>query len=261
MKHSILLYKNIINELSITLKNIINEGVESSVNLNDVLKVLTPFGWKYSDTKSGFKIQKGPYLVTFHKKHDKSSNNKVDVGGLDLIREKIIEEFYQTGDLSTINAIDWKAWRLPNPLKRELKEYDPVTGKKIEKEKQLNKGQKLNQLRQEKAIKDANETYKDAALFKIYPDDNDSLYIMAVSGVGNRLKYNICRNENDRRPLQKQWTYDIKKENSDYYFGKDDMRMLKTKYYKILSDGSLEKKYAFIGESVNLKKYKKLLCN
>ena len=82
----------------------------------------------------------------------------------DKIREYIIDEFNQTGDLTAIKSIPWKEWRLPDPFNRELRNIDPETGKKIDKKPEQNIGHILQHARMEKDKKRANELYRDAAL-------------------------------------------------------------------------------------------------
>lgn len=247
------LYENIMKSVAKNLKKVLNEGVPSVVPLKDVLKAIEPIGWTYTHSSSGdgFKLTKGEHTIYGHLKHghSKDMNRIVDVGGLDELRTCLILDFYKSNDPTQINSIDWKYWRLPNPFIRELVEYDPITGIKKEVKPVLNKGQQLNIQRKEKAIRDANNMYKDAALIKIDHNNPDSAYIIMAHTTTGTIKYNTCRSENDRRPLLKEWVTDFDNIDGNYYFGKINMRILKIKFHKVLSDGSLDKKVFRIDES------------
>lgn len=221
------------------------EGVQSVVPLSDLKRILEPFGWIYSrGTGDGCKFSKGKYIVYFHLKHGnaKDDNRKMDVGGLDKIREYLIDEFRETGDLTTIKSIPWKEWRLPDPLKRELKNIDPETGNKIKKKPEQNMGHILQRARMEKDKRKANELYKDAALWKIDHDREDSAYVISVVNKSGKTEYNICRSVDDRRPLLKNWTLDYKELDGNILLGRDNMRTFRTNYYKVNPDGTLDKK-------------------
>ena len=240
--------------VSKTVKRCLNEGSTSTVTLRDVLKAIQPYGWQYQRCKSdSYKFIKGEHVVFGHLKHNAAldANRFIDINSLDSLRTYFIEDFYESRDLELIKSIDWRSWNLADPLKRELSNIDPNTGKERQKELKLNKGQELSKLKQEKAIKAANELYKTAALIKITHDDQDSAFILISQKENQVTIYNTCRSVNDRRPLLNQWTTDMVEKDGSYYFGKDDMRMFKTKFYKVLPSGQLDKKVDFMQESID----------
>lgn len=240
----------------------LSEGVQSVVPLSDVKKIMEPFDWTYTrGTGDSCKFSKGKYTVYFHLKHNASNDDRrfLDVGGLDKLREYIVDEFLKTGDPSNINSIPWEVWRLPDPFKRELKDYDSKTGKKKEIKQEPNIGQKLNKAKVEREINDANELYKDDQLLKV----SDTCYIITHVNEKGVLMYNICRGKNDRRPILKNW-YDgrtnYKKVGKDHYFGKDNLRDISTRFYKVLDDGTLDKvENIDLRESKNIEKNLELL--
>lgn len=240
----------------------INEGSnESVISLSYLKKTLEPFGWKFSHSTGGdnIKATKGKYVNSGHLLHGNRSddNRKIDIAYLNRLRKMFIDEFFETGDLSTIKSIPWDEWRLMNPLDRELKDYDVETGKKKENEVDLNTGQKLNQAKIKKQINTSNELYKDAQLWKIDDSDENSLYIMMNINDKGKPEYNTCRSFDDRRPILKEWVsqMNFKKEGKYYYFGKDDMKIFHTKFYKVLPDGKLDKKETIsLRESKNIEK-------
>lgn len=69
----------------------------------DVMNVISRFGWTGRRNGVRYIVSKGPYTVTFHIKHNKSQI--MDVGGLDRLRTKLIEEFLNTHNPETINNI------------------------------------------------------------------------------------------------------------------------------------------------------------
>lgn len=225
------------------------EGVGASVKLSSLIKILKPFGWEYVRAKGGdsFKFIKGKHTVCGHLEHGnaKDENRLIDVNTIDQIRTYMIEDFYETGDLTAIKNIDWKRLGHKDPLSRELKNIDPETGK--EREKELNIGQKLNKIRNEKSIDKANTLYKDCVLFRIdYSDENSAYIIMNYDDKGYE-KYNICKSETDRRPLLKNWMDAYKEIDGEYYLGKINWNAnsIKVSYKKVLSDGSLDNRVAF----------------
>lgn len=229
------------------------EGVQSVISLSDAKRILEPLGWTFTrGTGDGCKFSKGKYVVYFHLKHGNSrdDNRKMDVGGLDKIREYIIDEFNQTGDLTAIKSIPWKEWRLPDPFNRELRNIDPETGKKIDKKPEQNIGHILQHARMEKDKKRANELYRDAALWKVDHDSENSVYIMSIVNKFGKNEYNICRSYNDRRPLLKNWTTNYREIDGDILLGKDNMKIFKTNYHKVNPDGTLDKKI-YLSESKN----------
>ena len=54
-------------------------------------------------------------------------------------------------------------------------------------------------------IQEANETYKDAVIFKLYPTDKDS----RIFGMKFNNQFNLCRGSMDRRPLYDEWFDEI----------------------------------------------------
>ena len=163
------LSKVVFNELKRIHTNAVNEGVESKMSLTDVMYVLSPFGWPERRNGVRYVISKGPYTVTFHIKHNKT--HTMDVGSLDQLRTKFIEEFLETKDPETIASIPWDKWLLPDPFKRELKDYDRFTGQLKTTENpdepvELSRVEKMRQARTEKSIQKYNEVLKDAVLLK-----------------------------------------------------------------------------------------------
>ena len=240
----------------------LNETV-ANVSFQELKKTLEPLGYEISRSKGddGFKIvtPDSKNTVYGHLKHgnSKDENRKIDPNTLDLVRQYMIDAFKESGNLTPIKSIDWKHWALTNPLDRELRDYNPETGEKIEKEKEKKLDEKMAQARLNKSISTANEKFKDAALWKIdYKDENSAFIIMITDKHGNSI-YNTCRSEEDRRPLHKEWftSTNYEEREDGYYFGKDDMRSFKTKFYKVELDGSLRKKYSYIKESLDVKKF------
>ena len=246
------LSKVVFNELKRIHTNVVNEGVESKMSLADVMNVISPFGWTARRNGVRYVISKGPYTVTFHIKHNKS--HTMDVGSLDQLRTKFINEFLETKDPETINSIPWDKWLLMDPFKRELKEYDRHTGqlKTAEEPVELSKVEKMRQARTEKAIQKYNELLKDAVLLKIDYNDPESAYIMMDQDSNRNVRYNTCRAEDDRRPLLKVWMDNYRKDDKGQYLGKIDWRNATVKYYKLLTNGTIEKTSTMtLDESLN----------
>lgn len=241
------LSKIVFNELKRIHENAVNEGVESKMSMADVMNVISPFGWTARRNGVRYIVSKGPYTVTFHIKHNKT--HTMDVGSLDQLRTKLIEEFLETNDPETINSIPWNKWLLMDPFKRELKDYDRFTGQlKTEEEPdeyvELSRVEKMRRVRTEKIIQKYNELLKDAVLFKIDYNDPDSAYIMMDQDSNGNVRYNTCRSENDRRPLLKVWMDNYRKTDDIQYLGKIDWRNATVKYYKVLPNGTIEKTIA-----------------
>lgn len=216
---------------------ILTEGVESVASLGDVRKLLEPFGWKYiRGTGDSCKLVKGKYVVYFHLKHGNSldNNRKLDVGGLDIVRKYLIDEYTETGDATLINKIPWKLWRLPNPFDRELKDIDPETGKK------------LSDVESEKNYEVVAQLFKNVCVMK----NEDG-------------KFNLCKSMEDKTPLLDRWYpvympsrklhgkmclgYEVEEFNKNEEFG--------THLFVIKEDGTLGEVYDldYVVESV--KKY------
>lgn len=252
--------------------SILNEGNVSKVTLSELIKLLVPFGWKHAHSSSGdgYKFMKDDVVVYFHLKHGNSldANRKMDVNGLDCIREKIVKDFKEDGDPTLINSIDWSRWATgPSPFRRELKDYDPVSGKRKEvsnpEAEVLPIGQKLALARKQKAVALANEKYKDCRVFKIDPTDENSAYIIEkITDDGRGLEYNTCRSSEDRRPMVRKWTPKncFQKNQGEYYFGFGDMRDISIRYHQVFHDGTIDKKERRdLRESKNIsKKFKKI---
>lgn len=249
------LSKVVFNELKRIHTNTVNEGVESKMSLTDVMNVISPFGWTARRNGVRYVISKGPYTVTFHIKHNKT--HTMDVGSLDQLRTKFIEEFLETNDPETINSIPWNKWLLTDPFKRELKDYDRLTGQLKTTEEpdepvELSRVEKMRQARTEKSIQKYNELLKDAVLLKIDYNNPDSAYIMMDQDSNRNVRYNTCRSEDDRRALLKVWMDNYRKDDNGQYLGKIDWRNATVKYYKLLSNGTIEKTIAMtLDESLN----------
>lgn len=237
----------------------INEGVESVVKFSELCDFLSRFGWevKHKSSGDGITISKGRHIVGGHLKHgnSKDENRKVDINTIDKVREYIIQDFIDGDDLSfeAIKEIPWERWNLKDPLKKELKNIDPETGKEYEVEPELNMGHILNKAKVDKALRKATEDYKDAVLWKIDDNDENSAYIMSMVNKFGGLEYNTCRSMEDRRPIYTKWYGKslYKKIGKYYYFGKDDFRINKTKFYRILSNGRMDR-----NENVELRESK-----
>lgn len=237
----------------------LNEGTQSIVSLSELLKYIEPGGWEYIRCGGdSVKFKKGKYTVKGNLKHGHSidANRMVDIKTINYLKSFLIDDFYETGEMTLLKNIPWDKWNLKDPFKKELKDYDPETGMKREKEVVLNTGQRLNNEKIKKNIKDANELYKDSALWKIDNDSDDSAYIITSTNNTGRVIYNTCRSSEDRRPILKNWTSDYREKDGNYYFGKDDMRTLDTKYYQVLSNGNLDK-----NEFLELRESKKIQNN
>ena len=209
-----------------------NEGVESVITFSELSKLLYPFGWRYKLGTGGRCIfSKGGYKITFHLKHGGSmENRKMDVGGLDMIRGFMIEDFEKTGDPSEINAVPWEKWRLPNPFNRELSDYDSKTGLKKSDIDMMNNVEIVDQL------------------FK-------NVYVIK----NQKGEYNLCRSESDKRPLLDRWypLYEVSKQLGVMCLGydgdvEDGKEKFGTHHFKIKEDGTLGKTYLidYIVESV-----------
>lgn len=256
------LYNSIMSSLSklvfTQLKKIhttINEGVESKMSLTDVMNIISQFGWTARRNGVRYIVSKGPYTVTFHIKHNKSQT--MDVGSLDQLRTKFIEEFLDTHNPETISSIPWDKWLLPDPFKRELKDYDNFTGElkaktQTEEPVEMTKVEKMQKARLENLIRKANELYSDAVLLKIDYNNPDSAYIMMVQDKNRNTRYNTCRSEDDKRPILKVWMDSEKKMDNIQYLGKIDWRNATVKYYKVNPNGTIEKKFSMVlDESVD----------
>lgn len=146
----------------------------------DVCKTLEPYGWicQHKPKGDGITFRKNEFTCGGNLKHNasKDENRYVDINTLDAIRTYLIQEFYKTGDPSTINAIDWVIWCLKDPFTKELKEYDKETGKKKSEIELLSK------------IKFVEQLFKNVGIIK--NEDGE---------------YNLCRSESDMRPLLDRW--------------------------------------------------------
>lgn len=146
----------------------------------DVCNTLEPYGWQCNHKLKGDGItfRKNEFTRGGNLKHNASKDNLryVDINTLDAIRSYLIKEFYETGDPSTINAIDWDTWDLSDPFTKELKEYDKKTGKKKSEIEQLSKITFVEQL------------FKNVGI--IQNEDGE---------------YNLCKSKSDMRPLLDRW--------------------------------------------------------
>ena len=160
----------------------LNEA-ESKASLSDLLDVLIPNGWEYAHSNGGDGIKfikKGYSPVTGHLRHgnSKDNNRKVDIATIDYIRDILISEFLKDGDPTTINAIPWNMWcpDLKDPFTKELKEYDKKTGLKKSELEMLSK------------ITFDRKLFPNVCVIK-----------------NEKGEYNLCRSENDMRPLLDTW--------------------------------------------------------
>jgi hypothetical protein len=154
---------------------------ESRAYFSEVQKILTSHGWTYTHSTGGdnVKFTKGSHMISGHLRHgsSKDSNRTVDPNWLTRLKWALVDDFKDTHDPSTINAIPWERWSsVKNPFNNELKEYDPVTGKKKSHLEMLSKIELVQQL------------------FK------NVWVIQNENG-----EYNLCRSENDKTPLLDRW--------------------------------------------------------
>jgi len=157
----------------------LNEG-QSRATFANVCHELIPFGWvcKHKTYGDGITFIKGEYIVGGNLKHNASKDafRYVDINTLDKIRAFLIDEFEKTGDPVNIKEINWNDWNLKDPFEKELKGYDKVTGQKKSDIDVLSKITFVKQL------------FKNVGL--IQNEDGE---------------YNLCRSEEDKRPLLDRW--------------------------------------------------------
>ena len=219
-------------------KDFLNEAW-ATATFSQVCKELSSNGWEcfHKNSGDGITFKKDEFTVGGNLKHNasKDENRYVDVATLSQIRKKIISDFKETGDPTTINAIDWGTWSpLRDPFTMELKEYDRVTGMKKSELEMLSK------------ITFDRKIFPNVCLIK--NEDGE---------------YNLCRSENDMRPLLDRWyplcQYAKKPPINGKlclgyeYDNEDDLDNLGTYLFEIKEDGTLgnlEEPETFVIESV-----------
>ena len=89
-------------------------------------------------------------------------------------------------------------------------------------------------------IDKANEKYKDLKVWPVFPDIDDSVYVLSDE---ENKKYNLCRNPKDRRPLFDEWFdgYGLDRATESIQcLKRDDDENIVTLAYPITPEGKLK---------------------
>lgn len=185
-------------------------------------KDMEMLGFTRSNTKNGVMFKK-EIITKDGKKHTLTQSTHIHNNGgryvnQDAIRDVIslmTQEYYLTGDMTSLDNIPWEAWHENKPTKEEL---DNPTNFK---EKDNTEEEEERRKREERDIYFANNLFNKV---KLEPVENrwygfdPGLQLMIKTKKNAKgqpvLRYNICKSETDKRPLNKEW-YDDVWENKD----------------------------------------------
>lgn len=142
--------------------------------------------------------------------HNNGNGRYVNQYALRDVIARIVQEYRLTGDMSSLDKIPWSAWGEKRPTQKELDNPTNFIEKDNTEEENARKES------EERDIEFANNLFKKVKLEPIenkWYGFNKGLQLMIKTkknAKGQLIKrYNVCRSETDRRPLNKDWYDDI----------------------------------------------------
>lgn len=135
-----------------------------------------------------------------------------------------------------------------NDVKKELERIgwfdDPENVKKFPFDRWQLRPPYVQEDTTQEEIDAANEKYKDATVYPIFPT-KDSICALEVS----RDQINLCKDSDDRRPLSDIWFNYIVYGDQVNYMVRDNYETMETEYYPVSPDGEIDDENVVIKES------------
>lgn len=196
---------------------VLNEA-NNTYEVSSFLKDMKKLGFVEYKTKNGIgfkkeiidKEGKKHTLTQSTHFHNNGGGRYVNQYALRDVIARIVQEYRLTGDMSSLDKIPWSAWGEKRPTQKELDNPTNFIEKDNTEEEEARKES------EERDIYNARVRFNKVELVPIENkwygfDKGLQLMIMTKKNAKGQLikRYNVCRSETDRRPLNKDWYDDV----------------------------------------------------